>query len=205
MSTWVCLFLGRGSERAIVRISDLQRRPGRLCRETLCLELGPVRRGRGSNKSFTRQNSLWWVITTKKAWYLFKGALRLPCPSWFRSHTDTYWCGSMKLFTNFCCDRRVFALRPMFILGLWHVATFSSVQVGKLFGHFIFPLDSLVASLQTMLLTQAPLLCCVCGLYIVYVVILFDLLVLFRCTWLFMLSKAPWALKALYKANMLLL
>lgn len=133
MSTWVCLFLGRGSERAIVRISDLQRRPGRLCRETLCLELGPVRRGRGSNKSFTRQNSLWWVITTKKAWYLFKGALRLPCPSWFRSHTDTYWCGSMKLFTNFCCDRRVFALCPMFILGLWHVATFSSVQVGKLF------------------------------------------------------------------------
>lgn len=126
----------------------------------------------------------------KKAQYLFKGALSLPRPSWFRPHTDTYWCGSMKLFTNFRCDRRVFALCLTFILGLWHVscvATFSSVPVGKLFVWTFYFSTGLSGhahanpSLQTMLLTQAPLLCCVCGFYIVYVVILFDLLVLFRC------------------------
>ncbi len=153
-----------------------------------------------------RQNSLWWVITTKKhgiylkvhSDFLFPVDLDLILTP---TGVEAWNCLLTSAVTVVCLHsaRRLYLVcgtSQLFPAFKWE---------NCLFGHFIFPLDCLVASLQTMLLTQAPLLCCVCGLYIVYVVILFDLLVLFRCTWLFMLSKAPWALKALYKANMLLL
>lgn len=195
MSTCVCLFLGRGSERAIVRISDLQRRPGRLCRETLCLELGPVSRGRGSNKSFTRQNSqkaLWWVITTKKHDIYLKVHSDFLVPvdlDLILTPTGVEACNCLltSAVTVVCLHS---ARRLYLVCGMWAASQLVPAFQWEncLFGHFIFPLDCLVAHMPI----HHSRLCCwlrlrcyvvsvVCILYMLYCLICLFCLDVLRC------------------------